>query len=261
MSQLQKTLRLNRAKELDAIIDASLPALVEIHKSELFVELGFKTMQEYLRSKGKSYFQSWQSMEAIKVQESLPDVKIPNEATAREIKKIAIPQRRQVIGEALEASKTPQTPDGKLSAPAIKKAVASLPERKKEPTRPVAAMKLPKDGTGIDIPTEIQEFWNRNEEIKFLIGMIKKVRLTMQEADKSGDRLFCKMDRQGVISRLIMCEQEIESAENFAVCPECNGVFLDKACICKGRGTFSEYWWKTIDENIRKLRPIFKDYK
>ena len=255
MSQIQKSSRLTRAKQLDAIIDASLPALVEIHKGNYFVELGFKTMQDYLRSKGKSYFQSWQSMEAIKIQESLPDVKIPNEATAREIKKIALPQRRQVVSAALEQS------EGKLSAPAIKKAVASLPERKKQPVKLVAPVKLPKDGTGIDIPPEIQEFWNRNEEIKFLIGMIKKVRLTMQEADKSGDRLFCKMDRQGVISRLIMCEQEIESAENFAVCPECNGVFLDKACICKGRGTFSEYWWKTIDENIRKLRPIFKEYK
>src|ERR1035437_3018166 len=245
---IKLTSRLTRAKELDAKVKSSIPALVEIHKHGYFVELGFETFGEYLKSNGKSYLSNWQMMAALEVQKSLPDIKIPNVATALEIKKIALQQRRQVVSAALEQSA------GKLSAPAVQKAVAGLPERKN-------TVKLPKDGTGIDIPPEIQDFWNRNEEIKFLMGMIKKVRLTMQEADKTGDRLFCKMDRQGVISRLLLCEQEIESAENFAVCPECNGVFLDKACICKGRGTFSEYWWKSIDETVRKLRPIFKDYK
>ncbi len=246
--QLQKTSRLNRAKELDAKVDGSISALAEIHKREYFIELGFETMQAYLRSKGKSYLTSWKTMAALEVQASMPDVKITNVATALEIKKVAMPQRRQVVSYTLEQS------EGKLSAPAVKKAVASLQERKK-------TVKLPKDGTGIEIPPEIQEFWNRNEEIKFLLGMIKKVRLTLQKADETGDRLFCKMDRQGTIARLLMSEQEIESAESFAVCPDCNGIFLSNSCICKGRGTFSEYWWKTIDEEIRKLRPIFKDYK
>jgi len=251
MSQLQKISRFDlvNKKIHDGIKNFAETGLLIIEMRDGLYRDRYKSFKEYADKEfNRDYNWLWRMAECAKIKKSFPDIEIPNESTAMEIRKIAVPQRRQVVSEALKQS------EGKLSAKAIQNAAASLPERKN-------AVKLPKDGTGIDIPPEIQEFWNRNEEIKFLIGMIKKVRLTMQEADKSGDRLFCKMDRQGVISRLIMCEQEIESAENFAVCPECNGVFLDKSCICKGRGTFSEYWWKTIDENIRKLRPIFKEYK
>lgn len=248
MSKLQKTSRVNRAKELDAIIDASLPALVEIHRQEYFAELGFKTMQDYLRSKGKSYLSSWQSMAALEVQESLPNVKIPNVATALEIKKIALPQRRQVVSAALEQS------EGKLSAPAIKKAVASLPERKKEAVKPIAPVKLPKDGTGIDIPPQIQEFWNRNEEIDHLLSCIKKARLATEKGDAEKDRLFFGIDRQGVISRLKMCEEELVAAKSYAVCPSCNGIFFEDCQDCKKRGTLSRFWWERQPEEIKKLR-------
>ena len=241
MSKLKTISRLSRAKELDSIIDASLPALVEIHKSGFFVELGFKKMQDYLRSKGKSYLQSWQSMAALEVQISLPDVKIPNVATALEIKKVAMPQRRQIVSDALEQS------EGKLSAPAIKKAVASLPERKN-------VVKLPKDGTGIDIPPEIQEFWNRNEEVDYLLQMVKKTRLTLEKADVDKDRLFFGIDRQGTISRLKMCEEELAAAKSYAVCPSCNGVFFSDCQDCKKRGTLSKFWWERVPEEIKALR-------
>ena len=226
---------------LDGIVDDSVPALAEIHKHEYFVELGFETMQDYLKSKGKSYLSNWKTMAALDVQSSLPDVKIPNVATALEIKKIALPQRRQVVSDALEQS------GGKLSAPAIKKAVASLPERKKQ-------VNLPKDGTGIDIPPEIQEFWNRNEEVEHLLAMVKKTRLTLEKADADKDRLFFGIDRQGTISRLKMCEEEIACAKSYAVCPKCNGIFIETSCDCKGRGSLSKFWWERQPEEVKNLR-------
>src|ERR1035437_5284774 len=130
--------RVTRAKELDAKVKSSIPGLVEIHKHGYFVELGFESFGECSKSNGKSYLSNWQVMTALEVQKSLPDIKIPNVATALEIKKIALPQRRQVVSAALEQSA------GKLSAPAVKNAVASLPEGKNQ-------VKFPKDGRGIDI--------------------------------------------------------------------------------------------------------------
>jgi hypothetical protein len=245
MSKIKLVSRFSRAKELDGIIDASLAALVEIHKHEYFIELGFERMQDYLKSKGKSYLQSWQTMAALEVQAALPDVKIPNVATALELKKVALPQRRQVVSNALEES------DGKLSAPAIKKAVASLPELRKEA---VKAVKLPKDGTGCDIPPEIQEFWSRNEEIDHLLSCVKKARIATEKAMETGDKLFNGVDKQGVISRLKGAEEELACAKSYAVCPDCNGVFSEGCQTCKGRGTLSKFWWERQPEEIKALR-------
>ena len=248
MSQLQKVSRISRAKELDAKVKSSIPALVEIHKHGYFVELGFKTFADYLKSNGKSYMSNWKMMAALEIQEALPDVKIPNVATALEIKKIALPQRRQVVSTALEQSR------GTLSALAIKKAVASLPERKKEPAKSVVPLKLTKDGTGVGIPPEIQEFWNRNEEIDHLIQMVKKTRITLEKANFEKDRLFFGIDRQGIISRLKMCEEELISAKSYAVCPSCNGIFFNECQDCKKRGTLSKFWYERLPEEIKKLR-------
>jgi len=245
MQKIKLISRFSRAKDLDGIIDASLTALVEIHKHEYFIELGFERMQDYLKSKGKSYLQSWQTMAALEVQAALPDVKIPNVATALELKKVALPQRRQVVSAALEQS------EGKLSAPAIKKAVASLPERKKEP---VKAVKLPRDGTGIDIPPEIQEFWNRNEEIDYLLQGVKRARLVVEKAMESNDKLFKQTDRQGIVSKLKGAEEELACAKSFAVCPSCNGIFSEGCDTCKGRGSLSKFWWERQPEEIKALR-------
>lgn len=235
------SVRVIRAKELDAKVKSSIPALVEIHKHGYFIELGFKTFGDYLKSNGKSYLSNWQMMAALEVQKSLPDIKIPNVATALEIKKIALPQRRQVVSNVLEES------GGKLSAPAVKKAVASLQERKKQPV-------LPKDETGIEIPPEIQEFWNRNEEVDHLLQMAKKIRLTLEKADVDKDKLFFGIDRQGTISRLKMCEEEITAAKSYAVCPSCNGIFWQDCQDCKKRGTLSKFWWERQPEEIKSLR-------
>ena len=48
MSKLKIISRIDRAKELDAKVKSSIPALVEIHKHGYFVELGFETFGEYL---------------------------------------------------------------------------------------------------------------------------------------------------------------------------------------------------------------------
>jgi hypothetical protein len=235
----------SRFDELDKVVDESgmkwLMAVAEIAQKKLW-RAKFSSYLEWCASKKKSYLGMWQILKAVEVQKSLPDIAIPNVATALEIKKIALPQRRQVVSAALEQS------DGKLSAPAIKKAVASLPKRG-------SGVKLPKDGTGIDIPPEIQEFWNRNDEIDFLLQGVKRARLAVEKAMETGDKLFNGTDKQGIVSRLKGAEEELVCAKSYVVCPECNGVMDVENCPkCKKRGTMSKFWWDREPEETKKLR-------
>jgi hypothetical protein len=237
------SLQLSRFKVLDTKIKTSLrdagKALEEIRDKELYRQGGFKSFKDYCESIGKTYNWGWQQIEAGKVQKVHPEVKTVNQAL--EVRKLAMPQRRQ-----MPASESGE-PEGKTDAPTPKKAVASLTERKKE-------VKLPLDGTGIGIPPEIQDFWNRNEEIDYLLGMVKKVRLTLEKADQNQDRLYFGIDRQGTISRLKMAEEEIVAAKSYAVCPQCNGIFFKDCQECKKRGTLSKFWWERQPEEIKKLR-------
>jgi len=226
------------AKVKKCLIEAG-DALEEIRDNRLYESGGFKSFKDYCESVGKSYHWAWRQIEAGKVAESVPEVL--NEATAREVRKIALPQRRQIVSAASEATK------GKLTAPAIKKAAAKLPERKK-------VANLPKDGTGLEIPPEIQDFWNRNEEAQHLLSLISKVKVTIEKAHENDDVLYRFVAHQRVVSWCEQMRQEIQEAISFAVCPKCNGVFFKDCPDCKKRGSLSKFRWGMIPEEIRGLR-------
>ena len=234
--------KLSRFKELDSRIKKNLVQagedLQEIRDGELYKEDGHKDFKSYCESLGKNYHWGWRQIEAGKIAKTLPSVNVPNEATARELKKVALPQRRQVASAAMEST------GGKLSAPAIKNAANSLPQRKNSP----------KDGTGLPIPPELEQFWGRNEEVQHLLGMVSKIRTTLEKSQETKDKLFSMIDIQGSVDRLTMVYQEIASAKSFAVCPTCNGVDFDKCEHCKGRGTLSKFHWDFVPQEIQDLR-------
>jgi len=237
------SIQISRFKTLDLKIKKSLAeageALQEIRDKELYRQGGFKSFKDYCESIGKTYNWGWKQIEAGKVAIAKPEVKTVAEAL--EVRKMAMPQRRQI------AVSEPEEPEGEKTPPTPKKSVVNLPEKRKE-------VKLPKDETGIDIPPEIQEFWNRNEEVDHLLSMVKKTRLTLEKADTDKDRLYFGIDRQGTISRLKMCEEELVAAKSYAVCPSCNGIFFSDCQDCKKRGTLSKFWWERQPEEIKALR-------
>lgn len=250
MSKLETSI-LNRARQLDTDlrhcvkVDRENKQLAwkywkEFSEKELWRPLKFESLTDYAENAlGKDYQWIWRQKTAAEIAESHPEVK--DVATAVAVKKIPLPQRRQVVSAALEQSQ------GELTPKAIKNAVASQMEPKK-------TIKLQQDATGCDIPPEIQPFWNRNEEVQFLLSMISKVRTTLEKAAESRDKLFCKIDIQMTVSRLKMVYEEIDSAKSFAVCPDCNGLIDDSCQLCRGRGTLSKFHWGMVDENIKKLR-------
>lgn len=237
----------SRFQELDAKVKRCLTeagaALEEIKDKKLYREVGMHSFKEYCESIGRSYQWAWLQIEAGKVAKMLPEIK--SEATAREVRKVAVPKRRGVVEEALKQS------GGILSAPAIKN--AAMPPRR-QPSAPIKQPECPRDGTGIDIPPEIQDFWKRNEEVRHLLSLLSKIRVTLEKAQESHDRLFRKIDLQGSIAKLLMIKEEVECAESFAVCPECSGVIFENCERCSGRGSLSKFHWSMVPEEIKKLR-------
>ena len=235
--------KLTRFSFLDGRIKRNLieagQDLEEIRDDELYLSAGFKTFGAYCESIGKNYHWGWRTIEAGKVQATV-SAPLPNEAVTREVAKIAKPQREEVVSRALEAT------GGKLTAQAIKNAATVKPERIKQPL----------DGTGLEITPEVSKFWARNVEIQEQLKQLKAIRLTVQKADESGDKLYSMIDRQGTISRLKSIEEELESAMSFAICDKCNGVLFADCRNCNGRGTLSKHHWKFVPIEIRKLRPI-----
>lgn len=274
----------SRFSLLDARIKRNLieagEALAEIRDDKLFVEGGFKSFRDYCEAIGKSYQWAWLQIKAAEVAKELP---VKNEAQAREVRKIAIPQRKQVVQEAIKQSK------GNLTAPVIKNAVQKAPERKSKPSIAPDRQKF-YDETGMEIPPEILEFWNRNEEVQHLLAMLSKVRVTLEKAtgyegdvcphcgklEKGkwiinlngcnqcfltgkinvviADKLFKKVDLQGCIANLQRVKEEVECGKSYAVCPQCSGIMLADCSQCQGRGSLSKFHWSMVADEIKQLR-------
>lgn len=249
----------SRFSILDARIKRNLieagQDLQEIRDNRLYESGGFKSFSAYCESIGKNYHWGWRTIEAGKIQAEM-GIEMPNESTARAISQVAAPMRREVVNRALEQT------NGKLTAPAIKNAVASLP----------ASKKASLDGTGMEIPPEIAQFWDRNKEVNELLAMVKSIRLTLEKAQgrkaeidsKTGftipgvpaDKLFKGVDLQGCISKLHSLHEELECAKSYAVCPSCNGVLFEDCPDCRGRGSLSKFHWNMVSEDIKKLRKL-----
>ena len=236
-----------RLKQLEKIISAGKKTFVEVGLA--LEEIRDKKLYRHEHGTFEKYCQrvwGWSAnygckqITAANVAKELGTV-VPNEAVAREVAKIPLPQRRKIVSEASTSN------SGKLTAKAVKNAVATLPKRGEKPKKQM-------DSTGIEIPPELVLFWNRNEEVSNLLSSISEVKNTLEKAQEDKDRLFRMVDIQGTVSRLKMCYEEIASARSYAVCPECNGLSFKDCAQCKGRGTLSKFHWGMISEQVKELR-------
>ena len=197
------------------------------------------SFKHFCKSIKISYQTAWERIEAGKIARLNPEVKTVKEALA--VRRLAMPQRN--AGASGESGSAGGVDAGFSNQSAGNEGLGRT-----------NGQKLPNDATGIPIPPDIQPFWNRNEEVQFLLGMVSKLRVTLEKADESRDKLFCKIDRQGCISRLKQIYEEIESAKSYAVCPDCNGIFTQDCPMCSGRGTLSKFYWGLVPEEIQRMR-------
>ena len=137
---------------------------------------------------------------------------------------------------------------GKVTASSVEAAVSGPPPR--------VASKVPKDGTGVEIPKECFELWETaDEDSRELLCHISAVRSYLNKAQTSGNKVFVEVDFAATLAHLNQAYSDVKRSAPYAVCPTCQGK-LAKGCLsCKGRGFVSEFYWVTfVPEETKAMR-------
>lgn len=120
------------------------------------------------------------------------------------------------------------------------------------PPRPIPVPPVPappvirkaKDATGVPIPREIIDAWERSSEVEDLLHFVAVLKTRTTQAQESSDPFYARLDFNRVRSLLEGLRSELELIKPYAVCPNCNGVDAPSSCFCKGQGYLSRFHWK-----------------
>jgi ParB-like chromosome segregation protein Spo0J len=111
------------------------------------------------------------------------------------------------------------------------------------------------DDNGTPVPVEAREYWNRKSEAKMVLGQISAARSQVKKL-LPDDPMWARVNLNGVIADLNAAYNRFSSAVPAYVCPYCKGRKPDDCKFCKGRGVVSEFEWRTVPEELRKLHEI-----
>ena len=240
MNQLTKS-ESGRLKELEKIIKAGEKtfievglALTEIRDGKLYrAEHG--SFEKYMdRVWGWSKQHGYRLIEAAQTAKAHPQV-AQSQTAANALSRVPPPRRKEVLASI----------PGKVTAPAVRKA-SVLPSAR-------AATRF-LDGTGLEIPPEVQTLWNRVQEAQQLLTQISVVRSALKTAEDDKDLLFCEVDFTDDVAKLNQVYVDLQRARPFAICPSCNGTSTKGCAVCHGRGFVSEFYWKNnVPEETKTL--------
>lgn len=162
---------------------------------------------------------------------------IPNERVAREVSKVPKEKRAAVVKEAAK------------SGAVTTKTVAAA-------AKVIEAEEVITDEVGREIPPKIQQYWNRAEEIRNIMRLVKQVKLLIERAKRDNDLMFAEIN-DGVTSDLERAYHSIECGIPYAVCTQCQGhpesQPKGQCRLCLGRGLISKFRWRTVPEEVRKM--------
>lgn len=261
---LQEGIAIGRA--IFAVIGA---AAREIKEKEWFRADGYDTWKAFVEAEypwtTRYVNQLIVDAEAINsLPESLRKL-ITSHQAAAELAKVPEALRISVVATASDGGKAPVT------AKTIKKSnpVPKRPDKKPAtapPKRPATAKKnepppKPKgtgvtDSTGIEVPQESIELWNRSPEVKELLTYLSAVKSRLVKAQEANDKLFAEVNITGDLAILNQACEDIMRGIPFAVCPSCQGKAPADCKLCLGRGFVSRFFWRTcVPEETRSLRP------
>jgi hypothetical protein len=234
----------SRLKQLEKVIKTGEKtfievgeALTEIRDSKLYrAEHG--TFEKYCeRTWGWSRKNSYAIMNAAPVAKCNPGV--TNVKAALALKSVPPPKRPGIVAKIVAAGQ-------KVTAAAIKNACP--PPQK--PTRMIQT-----DGTGLEIPREVESLWSRMPEAQDLLTKLSAIRGALRKAQEDKDILFVEVDFTDSLAKLNQVFVDLQRAKPYAVCPTCQGK-LPKGCLlCKGRGLISQFCWENqVPEETRNMR-------
>lgn len=223
-------------------------ALTEIRDRRLYRK-DFNTFEAYCQDRwGWSKRRGNQLIEAAAVVHSLPEkmgTAVPNEAVARELKKLPVPVRKEVVKESKKS-------DGPLTALAVRK---HLPVPAKPPEKTISIKPVPQnpkepeailDKTGWPISFELMPIWDRRDEVQEGLTLFSAWKSKLRKAQDEKDKLYANVNFSSALSHLEQFWADLKSALPFAVCPTCQGKTPDSCGLCKGCGFIPELKWNTV---------------
>jgi hypothetical protein len=158
-------------------------------------------------------------------------------AKAKEIKKLSPPPPKP------KKTSPPPPKSGKKSSPPAPK-----PKAPKEPT----------DETGLVIPEEIRDLWNKAEnpeEVRGLLVWLRAIENKCFIAKRDQDLIYAEVNLDDVSAKASSAISELKLALPYAVCPSCQGKLPKDCLLCKGKGFLSKFRWDTaVSEEIKAIR-------
>jgi len=218
-------------------------ALAEIRDLKLYREK-FGTFQEYVEKRlGWTRQRAYQVMEAAKVVKELPpkmSTVVDNEATAREVAKVAPEHRAEVVSEAAKS--------GPVTAASVQQAAAKVHDAELVLTDETELART--------VPAEIAADWQRAESTaKDILHKLRDVLHAIDEGLKAEDVIFADTTN-GELSPLKSVIGHVNlHVKPHAVCSICHGLKSRKSCkLCKGRGYIGRHLWLTcVDSDTKAL--------
>jgi len=158
--------------------------------------------------------------------------------------------------------KTPKTPPPEPSAPTAPVppppvAVTNAPSVKRPSARPAAAVALPKDFTGREIPAWLLPIWQTRDDVCGIIAKVNEMRLSIEAShaafkddpkDASINHCFLRIGC-GTLALLQKFEREARASLPHNVCPVCQGA--DGGCNACMDGFQTEEQYALVPDNMK----------
>lgn len=122
------------------------------------------------------------------------------------------------------------------------------------------ALPVHRDETGYPIPEGILSLWQRRCEVTVLLEQLDSIKKRVSAAlaegkEKERDPIFAEV-RNTILTDFANLKMQINRAVPYAVCPYCQGKLTDNCTFCSHRGFVSESLFRTISEDLKKIRAV-----
>jgi len=124
------------------------------------------------------------------------------------------------------------------------------------PAKPAtSASDGPKDDTGLPIPLGVRALWEKAVEAEEVLSFLSTARSRLRKAQEAGNVLYVEVNFSSALSSIDQAYADVKVVKPYAVCPTCQGKFMEDCLACKQRGFVSKFYWDNcVPEEAKKMR-------
>lgn len=146
-----------------------------------------------------------------------------------------------------------------VSVPSVQRAKAKIRGKKPKPASKQSDNRQVVDAVGYPVPAASLAYWNRKAEAETVLSKMRAAKRAVKEL-LTDDPMWSEVNLNGVLADLGSAINRFSSAVPTHVCLYCGGVKPDSCKACKGRGVISDFAWRMVPEELRKMREIKRTF-